>query len=239
MGFGIHSPYLFYIAREVFPDTSSYYAFASIERLRRKLLSSKEKVVVKDYGTGKGGPLPLPYVTRTSPKSAREAQLLMRMAVLLHAQEIVELGTSVGLTTAYLASASSNAHVTTFEGAPELAKIAEGNWAKLGLKNIRCICGPLDDTLYNNYAPTREVDLAFLDANHRGEPTLRYFKHLLRYAGEKSIFVVDDIHQSPDMLAAWRTICAMPEVTATFDLFSMGMVFFDKNLEKKTYKIRT
>lgn len=238
LGYGIHSPFLFAIAEQILPASEPYYAFLDIEKLRYKLQRSKKRIFVEDYGTGTSEERAVSAIAERSLKSPREAQLLMRLAVMLHAREIVELGTSLGLTTAYLASASSDARVTTFEGAPEVARLAEDNWKRLGLTNIQCVEGPIDETFIKYCAPARKVDLCFMDANHTSKATLRYFRQLLPMAHEHSVFVLDDIHSSPDMLKAWRDICAMPEVTATFDIYSMGLVFFNKNFEKKTYNIR-
>lgn len=237
MGYSVHSPYLFQIARFVIPDNTPYYCFKEIEKMRRDMLASREKVYVEDYGTGQSGERLVADVAKSSLKDARQAQLLMRLAVMAEAKEIVELGTSLGVTTAYLASVGKDVHVTTFEGAANLAKIAKKNWERTKLSNITCVVGSIDDTLYN-YAHMRETDFAFVDANHTGEATLRYVSELMKYRKEKSIFAVDDIHSTPEMLSAWRDICAMDGVTATMDLYSMGLIFFDKNLEKRTYKIR-
>lgn len=237
MGFGIHSPYLFNIARAIVPCREPYYAFAPIERLRDMLLRSGETVWVEDFGTGKSGRRRVKDIARLTLKPSREAQLLMRLAVMQKAQEIVELGTCLGISSAYLASADSRARLTTFEGASEVAEVARKGWSQLGLHNVDCIVGNIDQTL-PEWHPQKSVDFAFLDANHTREATLRYFDLLLPYAGKKSLFVLDDIHYSRGMQRAWEEICKRPEVTATMDLGAMGLVFFDPNLEKKTYRIR-
>ena len=65
----------------------------------------------------------------------------------------------------------------TFEGSGELLKIAKGVWKILKLENISWQEGNIDHTL-SDY--TREdVDLAYIDANHTYEATLRYADFLL------------------------------------------------------------
>lgn len=245
MGHHIHSPFLFHIASFILPEKATYYSFKAIEDCRWRLMRDKRKVYVEDYGTGQSGERKVADIASSSLKPSREAQLLMRLAVLIDAKNMVELGTSLGISTAYLASANSQATVTTFEGASEVAKLAQETWTRLGITNIRSVVGPIDETLlgdhtlFTNNAHTREkIDLAFLDANHTGEATLRYFEALLPLAAENSIYVLDDIHSTPDMLEAWHTICKHEGVTATFDLYSMGLVFFNSHFEKKTYRIR-
>lgn len=248
MGYSIHSPYLFYLARFILPETKPYYCFKRLEKQRITWLRSADEVFVEDFGTGSSGKRKVSALAETSLKSRVEAQLLMRLCVENRVQRVLELGTSLGLTTAYLASASSAAEVVTMEGAPELVRLARKSWQQLGLKNIHPVVGNIDETLpkwiaekqqlWHDEGVGKVLDFCFMDANHTGEATLRYFRWLQPLAGPRTIYVLDDIHRSPDMQEAWNTIRQLPGVTATFDLYSMGLVFFDPHLERRTYRIR-
>lgn len=253
-GEGIHSPYLFYLVRFLFYDRNAYYCFSSIEQRREAMLHAPKPVHILDYGTGSSGTRLLSDIARTALGSPREAQLLFRLALYL-SQEIrrdepsrtplfLELGTSLGLTTAYLASPDSRSRVVTFEGAPELADIARLNWRKLSLSNIDCISGNLDstlpsfvsDSLYNN--ARARADLIFLDANHTYEATLRYYDTLRPLIHRKTILVLDDIHWSRSMNRAWDHLRRLPEVTSSMDLFDLGILFFDPDYLPKHYTLR-
>lgn len=291
-GEGIHSPYLFYMVRMLFYDRHAYYCFSSIEQERCALLSSARTITVRDFGTG-ASLLGDTYtqsvraIAKSSLEQPKIAQLLFRLVVFLGHEaarplEVVELGTSLGITTAYLASADSRNRITTFEGSPAIAEVARQVWQRLGLTNIRLVEGNLNDTLdntlndtFNNTrnntgthtpddivadpldptlndtlntssstpqktgaVPKKQIDLAYIDANHTECATWRYFTTLLPMAGTKSIFVIDDIHYSPQMEAAWRRICAHEAVTTTMDLWSVGIVFFDPHYLRKHYRMR-
>lgn len=238
LGYGIHSPYLFYIARAIFPEDSPYYCFADVEALRKKLSLSSETIHVEDFGTGHSGPRAVSAVLNGSVKSRREAQLLFRLVNFCGARTIVELGTCLGLTTAYLALPYSDSMVYTFEGSGELAKMARHNWQSLGISNIRLFQGDISQTLSARLSEIPTVDFAFLDANHTSEATLRYFETLLPKVHEKTIFVLDDIRYNKDMFGAWKQITKHPAVTATMDLGDMGLVFFDSHYLRETYRIR-
>lgn len=239
MGYGIHSPHLFYIARVLLPETAQYYCFEPIEQWRRDLLRRRDQVRVVDYGTGKSGTRLVGEVARKSLKSRAEGQLLFRLVNYLDARMIVELGTCLGVTTAYLASPHSDAEVWTMEGSGELLKIAKTGWSRLGIRNIRAVEGNLDETLEKTAAAwQRPIDFALLDANHTGEATLRYFDVLARHASAKSVFVVDDIRRNKDMWQAWEAIGARADVTARMDLGMMGLVFFDGHLPKRVFRLR-
>lgn len=237
LGYGIHSPFLFYIARTILPERAKYYCFAEIEGLRRELLRSKEEMRVEDFGTGESGVRRVSEVARVALKGEREAQVLFRIVNMLKAERIVELGTSLGITTAYLAKPHKEASVLTFEGSRALLEVAKRNWKRLGIANIRAIEGNIDETLEGTLGD-EVVDVALIDANHRKEATLKYFDVLVRHAGEKSVFVVDDIRYSKEMWEAWRDIEERRDVTARMDLGTMGLVFFDPHFPKQTFRIR-
>ena len=159
---------------------------------------------------------------------------------------IVELGTSLGVTTAYLAAMDSRNKVVTYEGCPAVAEVARANWEKLGLSNIACVVGEITvdslqftvDSLQLTVDSLSGIDVAFIDANHTCEATLTYFNALASRVHEKSVVVVDDIHYNEDMEKAWKAICADERVTTTMDLYRMGLVFFDKHYWRKHYKMR-
>ena len=152
---------------------------------------------------------------------------------------IVELGTSLGVTTAYLAAMDSRNKVVTYEGCPAVAEVAQANWEKLGLNNIACVVGEITvDSLQLAVDRLSGIDVAFVDANHTCEATLTYFNALASRVHEKSVVVVDDIHYNEDMEKAWKAICADERVTTTMDLYRMGLVFFDKHYWRKHYKMR-
>lgn len=249
-GEGIHSPYLFYLVRMLVYDDNRYYSWREIEEARRNLLRSDETIEVIDFGTGgkQSGGKDLRRVrdiARNSLEQARVGEILFRLVNYLgHVQQrplrVVELGTSLGITTAYLAKADSRNHVTTFEGSPEIARIARQVWQKLHIDNVQQVLGNIDDTLYKvrDACARNNIDIAYIDANHTCEATLRYYDYLSEQAGECSIFVLDDIHYSPEMAQAWRKICAKPEVTTTMDFYHFGLVFFDKHYLRRNYKLR-
>ena len=244
-GEGIHSPYLFYLVRFLMRDANTYYCFSDIERRRESLLRSRESIEVVDYGS-QGSPDGL-HVTRKISEiasgqleSARMGQLLFRMLVYMgHEQgrplEILELGTSLGITTAYLASASRENHVVTLEGSESVVQVARDQWRALGVENIIYHIGKIEDTLYK--CAREELDMAYIDANHTYEATMKYAEYLLPRMHEKGVIVVDDIHYSREMARAWEQLKADERVTTTMDLYHAGLLFVDKHYLKRHYRI--
>lgn len=250
-GEGIHSPYLFHIVRFILRDENTFYCFADIERRREMLLACNDVLDVVDYGS-QGSPEGKHVQRRVCDIAAREVerpqvgQLLFRLLHFMgqHEQrplEILELGTSLGVTTAYLASADSRNHVMTFEGSEAVLQVAQGVWRALHLENIAWQQGNIDRTLYiyaRDMHTCDKLDLAYVDANHTYEATMRYVDFLLPRITEKGIIVLDDIHYSQDMERAWRQLQADPRVTTTMDLYHVGLLFVDQHYLKRHYRIR-
>lgn len=254
-GEGIHSPYLFEWVRMVMSDKHSYYCWDSIEVCRQAMLADDRELEFVDYGSGKqqGGneKKRVCDIARKSLTKKRYAQMLYRLVNWLGESEIrtgrvemreergltiVELGTSLGVTTAYLAMPDSRNRVLTFEGCASVAEVAEENWRKLNVKNIQCVVGAIDAAVLSRELSC--VDVAFVDANHTYAGAREYFNVLASMVHEKSVIVVDDIHYSSEMERAWKEICEDERVTSTMDLYQMGLVFFDPHYWHRNYRMR-
>lgn len=242
-GHGMHSPFVYRFIRELLLDRKDYPEYRIVEQLRRKLKADKRMLQVADFGAGSraGGPdtRSVGSIAAHAAKPAKYGQLLFRMARRYRPQVILEMGTSLGLTTAYLSLADPRARVYSLEGAPAVAAIARENFAGVGLENISLVEGNFDDTLAPVLDQLEKVDLGFIDGNHREEPTTRYYRQILAHTHNDSILVFDDIHWSPEMEAAWEAIRNDPAVRCSIDLFFVGIVLFRKEFrEKQHFSIR-
>ena len=144
----------------------------------------------------------------------------------------------MGLTTAYLSKVDKNIKVYSFEGCDETAKIAQENFEKLALENIEIIVGNIDETLPEKLNKTAHLDFVFFDANHRYEPTIRYFQQCLEKSHDESCFIFDDIYWSEEMKQAWQTIQNHKSVSISIDLFWVGIVFFRKKQPKQHFVLK-
>ena len=235
---GIHSPFVFELYNEAINKKGNYYSFDKIELLRRKLLISNKEIEVTDLGTGKSGRRMLSEIAERSAKDKKYCELLFRIAYYFKPNNILELGTSLGISTCYLASANPTSKVITIEGCPNTANEAKKNFESLGLNNIETVVGDFDSVLASVLSPQSSVDLIFIDGNHKKIPTLNYFNQLLEHTTNDSVFVFDDIHWSDEMDEAWETIKSHPKVSVTVDLFFLGLVFFRKEQAKENFTIR-
>lgn len=238
-GHGMHSPFVFEFITQVLNDDRQFYAYRQIENLRQLLLVDQSELVIEDFGAGsrvkKENTRKICDIARSSLKPKKFGQLLFRIVDHYSPVNILELGTSLGITTSYIASAKENSQVVTMEGAGTVAAVARKNFGKLGLENIVLVEGNFDETLTATVQKMGKIDLAFADGNHRYEPTVRYFRELLPAMHEYSILIFDDIHWSREMEQAWQEIQQHASVTLSIDLFFIGLVFFRKEQKVKQH----
>lgn len=240
----IHSPFLFELYTKVIRgNRDNNPDYNDLQALRKELLSSKREIEILDLGAGsrvnKSNIRQIRTIARNAEKPEKFGRLFYRLIKRLQPKNILELGTSLGLTTLYMSRANPEANIVSFEGCPQTAQIAQENFNKTNAKNIEVVIGNIDDTLPEKLRTMdQKLDYAYFDANHRYEPTVRYFEQCLPYATNDSLFIFDDIYWSDEMTQAWEHIKAHPDVTLTVDLFWIGLVFFRKEQEKEHFTLR-
>lgn len=242
-GHGIHSPFIFHFITHILNDKQQYDAYEKTERLRNDLLQDHTLLTIEEMGAGssinKTNQRTIASIARNAAKSKKFGQLLYRMVKTYQPEIILELGASLGITTSYLSLANPDAKLITLEGATAIAAEAKKNFETLQLQHISLIEGNFDHTLTAVVNSLSSIDFAFIDGNHRREPTERYFHQLLPKIGNDSILIFDDIHWSREMEEAWETIKNHPSARCTIDLFFIGIVFFRREFtEKQHFVIR-
>jgi predicted O-methyltransferase YrrM len=236
---GVHSPFVFEFNKDVVNDTRNFYAFDFIQQLRDKLLANADTINVTDFGAGsmhtKSNTRRICDIAKLAGKQHQHGALLFRIINFYNCKNILELGTSLGIGTSYMASANANAQVTTLEGCPVIAAEAGKNFADINLQNVKQIVGSFNVTLAPLLAKTAPLDLVFVDGNHQYEPTLQYFEDILPVMADKSFLIFDDIHWSKGMQQAWQKIVADKRVLLTIDLFQFGICVMDTSFKEKQH----
>ncbi|HEX5667723.1 MAG TPA: class I SAM-dependent methyltransferase, partial [Chitinophagaceae bacterium] len=257
-------------------DKKQYEAYEKPEAFRKRLLNNETIIEVEDLGagsvSGKTKQRKISEIARTSVKHKRYSRLLYRIACYYKYGRILELGTSLGVTSSYLAQVPGLEELVTMEGADAVADMAEREVLKYG--KVRVVRGDFDGQVAGDRWQVAEsgeqdverreargvrredigghqtnleklvsdmprIDMAFIDGNHRREPTLRYFETILPKTHEGSCIIFDDIHWSREMEEAWENIRKDVRVTLSIDLFFIGIVFFRKEFrEKQHFSIR-
>jgi len=256
---GLHSPLAFSFYNEVLhPGRGIIKAEVTIETIRRSVESDPSIIEVLDLGAGprskqpagpgarSGTPPATPLVAsrqvseiaKHALKSRKLALTLYRLAAWHKPRVIIELGTSLGITSAYLSHAVPGAQVISIEGSPVIAGLARRTHELAGA-HVEVLEGNFDDLLpvVLHRLDTNDFML-YVDGNHTYEATLRYFEMGRSKSGERTLIVFDDIHWSHEMELAWAAIIQDEKVTLSIDTFFFGLVFFETTRATQHFKVR-
>ncbi|MBC7382263.1 MAG: class I SAM-dependent methyltransferase [Bacteroidia bacterium] len=244
----LHSPFVYELYQScIKKQTEVPLVFKEIETLRTQLLHNNNFIAYTDFGASahyKGAKknIKISSLARKHLKPARIAQILYFITHHYPYQHIIELGTSMGITTSYLATGAQNhinARLQTIEGCKDVFGVAAKVFKQLNLGSaIKSHHGNFDEVLPNILEEIPSLDLLFVDGNHSYEATMNYFNQSLSKIHNTTLFIFDDIYWSTEMTAAWEEIKCHPRVSVTVDLFFIGLVYFRKEQVKQDFKLR-
>lgn len=238
-GHGVHSPFVYELCEQVFYNTDQFYIFNKLNLLRKHLLIDQRQLQIEDFGAGShtlnGKSRKVADIAQKGISSKKQSELLFRLIQHLKLKAGIELGTSLGLNTLYLAEAVGTGTVVSIEGSTALHKFAKALAEKNTNREIQFIAGKFDDVLPQLLNTLSTLDFVYVDGNHREDATLRYFEMFLPKTHNNSVLVFDDIYWSAGMTKAWQTICAHPKVKLSIDLYSTGLVFFREEIKEKQH----
>jgi predicted O-methyltransferase YrrM len=241
-GHGIHSPFVFDLVSRVFRNKIDPAVIFNIELVRKKLISDKRRIMVRDLGSRsellKTNLRKISKIARFSPVPGKYGALLSNMAAEFGKPLIIELGTSIGISTMYMAASCPDTTVCTIEGCPGTAAIAKQNFIEAGLNNIKVLEGPFDEFLPGFSTAGVKPGLVFIDGNHRKAPVIKYFNMIAELADTKTVIIIDDINYSKEMANAWDEIKRHKKVSVSIDIFRMGILFFREGINHNDYIIR-
>lgn len=166
-------------------------------------------------------------ICRIASKPPRAARLLFGLLREIRPDVCLELGSCLGISTAYQAAAlelNGQGFLYSVEGAAPLADEAREVLERIGLSHRVEICtGRFADVLPDILA-RHKFGFAFVDGHHDEQATLGYFAQVRPSMQAESAMLFDDIAWSDGMRRAWTSIRADSAVSRTWVQFGMGLV---------------
>lgn len=244
----LHSPFMYNFYMELIKNENPFSDFEELNILRKKLQSNATTIEITDFGAGSkklnSNKRQINEIAKYGIAQKKQAEFLYRLLNKFTPKIIVELGTSIGLTSLYLSKALPKSNIYTIEGCPNLFKFSKELFktesTSMGsVTNITSINGNFNIEFPKLLTNIDSLDFLYIDGNHTYEATINYFNLALEKKKSNSIFVFDDIYWSEDMQKAWKEICLHKDVTLSLDLFYFGIVFFKtENKEKEHFVLK-
>ena len=238
---GIHSPFVYELVENCFYDNSQKKWYKKLEKYIYILLKNKTVISIEDFGAGskklQSKKRKIADIAKKAGITNKRAQLLGRLINYFKSDNILEIGTSLGIATAAMSLSKSNSNIISLEGCKNTAQIARKSFNDFNIQNIELRIGNFKDTL-PEVLQNNTFDLVYFDGNHQKKATINYFELCLNHSNTNSIFIFDDIYWSKGMLEAWNYIKAHPKVTVSIDTYYWGIIFFRKEQPKQHFTIR-
>ena len=235
----VHSPFVYNFYTELIKNKHPYNDFELLSNLRKELRVNFKSIEIIDLGAGSkklsGVKRSIRQIAKHGIAQKKQAEFLYRLVNKFNPKTLVELGTSLGLTSLYVSKAIPKSTLYTIEGCPNLFNFSKKLFQRQEAKNIISLNGNFNSELLELLSKIDSLDFLYIDGNHAYEPTMAYFKMALQKKNASTIIVFDDIYWSNEMERAWKEICANTEVTLSLDLFYFGIIFFRPEQKNKEH----
>lgn len=236
--YSIHSPFVFDFITQCLEKNVDDNLIQQFKYYQKQFASDDRIIEVKDFGAGskvfKSNKRTVKDIAKVAGMQFKKARLLLKIIRYFKPENILEIGTSLGIGTSVFKIANPDAHIITMEGCPNTAEMAQFYFQKNGFSNIEIIVGEFSEKL-PQITDNHIFDMIYFDGNHQEEATVSYFNTCLKTIQNNTLFIFDDIHWTKEMENAWQKICENEKVTVSIDLFYMGLVFFRKESVKQHF----
>lgn len=240
-GRGIHPPFAYELVSKVIYDGDKMGQPDAAVSYRNSLLKSKKTLDLAGHGAGsritKSAVRSVSSIARSSSVSHKQGLLLYRLVKWYQAEQILELGTGIGISTAYLASGSAEAELISVEGDPAKSALAREELNKAGMKHVKFRNEAFSSCLPELIGKLASGSIVFIDGDHSYEPTVNTVQAILDRGLDETIIVLDDIYWSDEMEKAWRLLCEDERISLSVDLFYMGILVQRPGIEKQHYNV--
>ena len=232
----IHSPFVYDFVDQCIQLDFPKEIREQINELKKSLRNNHSQIKIQDFGAGSkkmGENRTISSIYKNASCKGTYAKLLFQLSKHYQPNNILELGTNLGIGTYHLHLGNPNALLTTIDGCYETQSVSK---SYLTNTNIRYITSTFDSAI--DQLPDQLFDLIYIDGDHRGNSLENYLLKLEKFSHNETIFIVDDIRWSNDMFTSWKKIKSLKDYHLTLDLFKMGILIKKKGKEKEHFIIR-
>ena len=206
--YNIHSPFVYEFMCKVLNDSGSNRDYDTIYRIAR-LLDKRKHI---NY------------------KLRKQSRLLYRMVSYFEPDSVVSFGKLSALNTAALALGHLQSKVYLEESADFLETLN-----LMGVVNVNLI---QPEEFDSEHFKRLNTGFVFFSRDSFEEDTWDYLTDCLNHKTSESVFIFEGIHHTRDLEDAWEEIKENEDVSVTFDLYCVGVVFFREGIEKQDFVLK-
>lgn len=239
----VHSPFVYSFIENVLEDQRWFYAFDEIEFQRKALAKIDLKIKLKYNIQGakkQYDAYTLKSLIKTSVLNPYKCRVLFRTLEFLELKKGLELGSSIGISSSYLAKAVSPGILYCMTENAALCDLANKVHKSLNITNCNNLCKSFNEIMEETQLKFDEADFVFINGIESSRDTVRYFEQVLPFLHEKSIIIINDIYRSGKIHEDWQRIKSNKKVTLSIDLFYFGIVFFSPDFkERQNFRLKS
>ena len=237
---GIHSPFVYNLIDQVLRKPISEEVKSRQNRLFKALKNDDSIINFEEFGAGSKylkKQRSVKQIVSTNSTKNKYGNLLFRLMEGYKPMNVLEFGTSIGCGTLQLHWGNPEAQLISIEACKETYEFAKKTMAQHQISNhIQLINSTFNDFLEEKILV--KFDLVFIDGHHDGKRLIDYVKKLEKHTHNDTIFILDDIRWSMDMLNAWNTLVNDEQYHLSIDFFKMGVLIRQSNKRKEHFILR-
>ncbi len=227
-GFGISSPYIYHLVREVVEARMHYYPFKKLDRLCRNMISDiEEKSLKKSLSEEQN----LWFKNEFNRLNActQLYRFLFRLVNYLNPKRIAFLGDDSGLLLSYLAKVDRRRDLLCLGTRAFVSDYSRSILKEQGISNVKYSeFSLMNKTAFDYIHISRSVDANVL---------IEFESNLESYLKEESYLVVENINRDEKMIELWSRLKKMERFNVSLDLFDVGILIAQKGLKKQDYNL--
>ena len=199
--------------------------FNKIELYRKQLLRCNDLINKNDFGAGSkikaSTQQKVKQIAKSAVSNQSKCKLLYKITQFFEVGTTLELGSSLGISSQYMAINSSLKSLLSIEGDPQILNIALDNnpSTKITFRNQL-----FDETLVQEITKLNKYDMVLIDGDHRYDSTIRYVNQCKLLLNDNGFLLLDDIYWSTGMKQAWEELKKDTDFNVAIDMFHFGLL---------------
>jgi len=227
-GFGINSPYIYHLVREVIEAKMHYYPFKKLDRLCRNMISDVEEKALKESLSEEQNLWFKNEFDRLN-GCTQLYRFLFRLVNYLNPKSIAFFGDDSGLLLSYLAKVDKRQDLLSIGTSAFVSDYSRLILKEQGISNVK----------YSEFSLISKSVFDFIHISRSVDPNvlIEFESNLESYLNEESYLVVENINRDKKMIELWSRLKKMDRFNVSLDLFDVGILIARKGLKKQDYNL--